>query len=607
MRTKLFIVFAGMILILGAIANRFLERTVRKTIEATAEQSLVQSARAVAGAAASVPQAQWAQWTWHHPAAPAPVSLALFNVEGLRVAGQEPLALIDDAGRSGQIAAALTGREQVYRGRFSPDQGAYLTVTAPVKQASRVVGAVRLAMDTTTNDESLRAARRALALAIALLLGVAAMGAWAGPRIFSGGISDLLATAARMAKGDLSVRSPINPGDPLAPLAQAMDLLAGNLSRSLGDLKLERDLVGRILERMEEGVLVLDGERRITLINPALRDMLLPKPAVAPDTGRPRRDTTSVLDVRGRTVMEVFRHAELSGLLDQSQNNERVRGEVEVQGLRPRRMMVTATRFREGGYMMVFVDVTEIRRLESLRRDFVANVSHELRTPVAAIRSAGETLPMAIEGQDPQAALRFVDIIERNADRLQSLVEDLLDLSRIESREYRLQIEALTTTRIVNQIFGLFRDRAERRRITLVNDAPSTLPALHTDRRALETVLSNLVDNAVKYCPEGAQVVVRGRQEGDRLRLEVEDSGQGIEPQHLPRLFERFYRVDEGRARTKGGTGLGLSIVKHLVEAMGGTTTVASTVGVGTTFTVRMPISRTDTKPSPTSIEESFG
>ena len=203
--------------------------------------------------------------------------------------------------------------------------------------------------------------------------------------------------------------------------------------------------------------------------------------------------------------------------------------------------------------------------------------------------------------------MRFVDIIERNAERLQSLVEDLLDLSKIEAKEYRLNIEGLSVSRLVAHIFGLFRDRAERRKIALVAEIPAKLPTLHTDRRAIETVLSNLVDNAVKYCPDGAQVCVKGSVEHDQMRIDVQDSGYGIEAQHLPRLFERFYRIDAGRSRSKGGTGLGLSIVKHLTEAMGGAASVASTLGEGTTFTVRIPLSRTDAKPSPTAMEDSLG
>jgi two-component system phosphate regulon sensor histidine kinase PhoR len=239
------------------------------------------------------------------------------------------------------------------------------------------------------------------------------------------------------------------------------------------------------------------------------------------------------------------------------------------------------------GSFAVFVDVTEVRRLESLRRDFVANVSHELRTPVTAIRSAAETVQSAAR-EDPAATLQFLDIIARNAERLHELVEDLLDLSRIESRELRLTLEPLDSAGVFSHVASLFKERAEKKRIKLIEEFPKGLARAHGDRRALEHVLTNLVDNAVKYCGSGAEIRLRAVENGESLRLVVEDTGPGIEARHLPRVFERFYRVDPGRSRELGGTGLGLSIVKHLAESMGGTVGVESTPGVGTKFSLTL-------------------
>ena len=608
MRTKLFLVFASLILISGAIASRFLNNTVRQTAQGNVDRALRLSARTFAHLAASIPQERWQNELSQQLRSVdrEDISLSLYEAKGQRVLGTEVMPPTGNEPPSNEVKQALAGKESFSRVYLLPEAAPFLVAFVPVLQKNEIVGAVRASINHAPTEHALESARQDLLVAIVFLLAFAAGGAWMGPRLFSGAITDLLSTASRMANGDLQIRSVFHPRDPLAPLAKSLDLLASNLAKSLEALKSERDLVGRILERMEEGVLVLTADRHITLINPALRDVLMPKPSLNAATSS-SRSGDDVFDVRGRTLMEVFRHAELSGLLDRSSDHERVKLEIEVQGLRPRRLMVTSTRFREGGYLVVFVDVTEIRRLESLRRDFVANVSHELRTPVASIRSASETLPLTIRGGDEAASLRFVDIIERNADRLQSLVEDLLDLSKIEAKEYRLAIEGLSVPRLVAHIFGLFRDRAERRKISLEADVPGTLPILHTDRRAIETVLSNLVDNAVKYCPDGATVRVTGSVEKDRLRIDVKDSGLGIEKQHLPRLFERFYRVDEGRSRAKGGTGLGLSIVKHLAEAMGGSASVSSTMGTGTTFTVRIPLSRTDAKPSPTAMEDSLG
>jgi two-component system phosphate regulon sensor histidine kinase PhoR len=217
----------------------------------------------------------------------------------------------------------------------------------------------------------------------------------------------------------------------------------------------------------------------------------------------------------------------------------------------------------------------------------VANASHELRTPIAAVRSATETLQSgALE--DRAAASRFVDIIERNAQRLQSLVEDMLELSKLESNEFKLKREAVELQRVAPIVLALFRERAEKKGVRLASEVPPDLPPIEGDARAVEHVLSNLVDNAVKYCPSGARITVGGAWDEDRVRLVVSDTGPGIASEHLSRVFERFYRIDAGRSRDLGGTGLGLSIVKHMVEAMRGKVSVESWVGAGSTFTVSL-------------------
>ncbi len=419
---------------------------------------------------------------------------------------------------------------------------------------------------------------RSSSLAIALITGgfVGVFASALSIRWLDAGLRPLTEAAQRMQSGDLRVRAWVDHDDDVGDLGAALDKLAGNLSQTVSELRSERDLVARILNGMQEGVLLLDSGGKVALMNPALREMLLLQ-----------------ADVIGQPLLEVVRHAELKELLDRARTTGTTcSGEVELGRLKPRRLLVRGTSFRQhaGAVLAVFFDVTDVRRLESLRRDFVANVSHELRTPVTSILSATETLHLAMD-RDPASARRFLGIIARNAARLQRLIEDLLDLSRIESRELRLRPERFAFEPFASHLLGMFRERAEKKNIALKLECQKPLEA-ELDRRAVEQVLTNLVDNAVKYCPDGTTVLLVAEADGlaeGGVRMRVADNGLGIEAQHLPRLFERFYRVDAGRSREMGGTGLGLSIVKHLVEAMGGSVAVKSDVGTGTTFDVRLP------------------
>jgi two-component system phosphate regulon sensor histidine kinase PhoR len=474
-----------------------------------------------------------------------------------------------------EIEAALSGKATSAE-RFSETIGErMLYMAAPLERAGARVGAVRLALPLTAVDSTVRRVHHLLLIATFIALAVAVvtsglMSRWAARK------ARLLAAAAkRMAEGDLSTRTDPQGSDEFSALGRSLDTLAESLSSTLHELRSERDLLGGILDGMQEGVLLIDASDHVALVNPALREMLL--------LGN---------DATGRSLSDLVRDPELAAILDRARNSQEPGvGEIELGGLKPRRLLVRATAMRgePAGILAVFVDVTELRRLEKLRRDFVANVSHELRTPVTAIRSATETLQDAFV-RDPRAVPMFMDIIARNADRMHRLVEDLLDLSRIESREYKLTIEDLDLSHEVQSIIALFRERADKKRVRLIVEVPEIRSNIRADRRALEQILSNLLENAIKYCGENSTIAIRARTEdGNVLKLSVEDSGPGIEAKHLPRLFERFYRIDKGRARDVGGTGLGLSIVKHLAEAMGGKVGVESVVGSGSTFHVTFP------------------
>jgi len=456
-------------------------------------------------------------------------------------------------------------------------------VAVPIERDGKLTLIARLAVPLTEIDEALQGLRQIFGFGALIALSVALFLSFGAAHILSRSLRDLTEAARRMSSGDLDVRTHLRGRDEVAELGKALDALAESLSANTSTMRAERDLLGRILESMQEGVLVMDAERRILLVNPSLRETLnLSSEAV------------------GRIAIEVIRNAELQRLLETALASEGSHsGEIEIVGLKPRRALVHAKAMSgQPGLLAVFVDVTDVRRLESLRRDFVANVSHELRTPIAAVASAAETLRRSAL-RDPEASVRFVDMIERNARRLHELVEDVLDLSRIESKEFKPRADAVEVGPIATQVIGTFRERIEKKRLVVKAAVPAGTPPAIADHRAVEQVLTNLIENACKYCPDGSAITVRVTDEGNKVRVAVEDTGPGIEAKHLPRLFERFYRVDAGRTRDMGGTGLGLSIVKHLVESMGGMIGVQSTIGRGSTFWFTLPRDQRVTTPPP--------
>jgi two-component system phosphate regulon sensor histidine kinase PhoR len=433
--------------------------------------------------------------------------------------------------------------------------------------------------------------RRGLPFALGLAFGVTLLTTFFAHKLVLAASRDLAAVAGRMKDGEPPLSNRVSgvvaTGLELDELGRSLDRVARELTETLVSLREERNRLGGVLAGMEEGVLLLDPEGRILFINNSLREMLL--------LGS---------DAIGKTQHEATRNEHLKQLLEHKRNIAGpVTGEIELGGLKPRRLLVriAALPGNEEQIFAVFVDVTEMRRLETLRRDFVANVSHELRTPVTAIRSAAETLQNGVP-DDRMVLEQFIGIIARNAQRLHELVEDLLDLSRIESQKLKLAIEPLDLRVAFARVLNTFQERAERRGVELVNDVGLLVPMVLADRRAIDHIVTNLVDNAVKYCGPRSKVVLRGEVQGDQVRVLIQDDGPGIEARHLPRLFERFYRVDPGRSREIGGTGLGLSIVKHLADAMGATVAVESTPGQGTTFSILLKKAESGARRAPRAI-----
>ncbi|QRK05294.1 PAS domain-containing protein [Archangium violaceum] len=356
-------------------------------------------------------------------------------------------------------------------------------------------------------------------------------------------------------------------------LQGAIDALHQQLSTRNAGLNQETRTLTAVLDGMAEGLWITDAEGTVVRHNDALRDML-----------------QTLGNINGQRPLALLRNDALNEAVTRAcREGASTRLELTLEGLFPRTLAIRVTPLGRDlpGSAAVFHDVTELRRLEKVRKDFVANVSHELRTPITAIRGYAETLQGGAL-QDPNVATKMVDIIHRQSERLSELVEDLLELSRLESREVKLQVADVPLAVAATRAAEVVRHKAQGKKITVELNIPQGLIG-RGDERGLEQVLLNLLDNAVKYTPEGGRVTVTGSLEDGRCAVHVRDTGVGIEPKHLARIFERFYRVDKGRSRDMGGTGLGLSIVKHLMSAMGGDVRVESQPNEGSTFSIFLP------------------
>jgi two-component system phosphate regulon sensor histidine kinase PhoR len=388
--------------------------------------------------------------------------------------------------------------------------------------------------------------------------------------------------AEAVASGGLDRRVRWRGAGELGRVAESLDRMADETARRIAEANAEKEQIQAVLAGMVEGVLVVNAAGRIVLANPRLREML-----------------SLWGEVAGRTPLEVIRHASVDDTLRAAAaTRELVAREVQVGSGEGRTIRVHAVGFPSVGPRLgtvaVFHDITELRRLENLRRDFVANVSHELKTPLTAIRGFAETLVSA--EVSPQDVGKYLSVILKHAERLGTLIDDLLELSRIESRKLPLRPAPVDVARIAASVVGGMEPQLRARAVS-VTVAPSDAPLAWADRRAVEQILINLLDNAAKYTNAGGRIEVNVTGAAGRVRVEVRDEGIGIPKEDLPRVFERFYRVDKARSRDLGGTGLGLAIVKHLVQAMDGDIQVQSEVGVGSSFVFLIPAA---TSPAPT-------
>jgi two-component system, OmpR family, phosphate regulon sensor histidine kinase PhoR len=581
------------VLAAGLYLNHALERLAVESLESrleTAAALLHDETRSLLATEAS-PAALHDFTVW--ASRPTHSRVTLITTDGRVVADSEvPVADLprveNHAGRP-EVAAALAGRVGHDLRRSATIAAPLLYVAVPLTEGRAVSGApegravrgvLRLALPlsvvTSSHTEVHRVMLGGAAVALVVALGI---GLFVARRV-TRPVVEMEAIARRMSEGDFRARAPTRSPDEIGRLGRALNVMSASLRGKIEDLEHERARISAMLDGMVEGVIAVDARDHIVAMNEPARALF------AVGAGRSE----------GKPLLEAIRNADLHALLGEVRRADThavARREFRVPGAPPRAVQANAVPVDLGGgevgVVMVLHDVSELRRLETVRTEFVANVSHELRTPLTAIHGYLETL-LGGALDEPEHARRFLEIVFRHTERLGRLLDDLRDLSDIELGRVHLQLGPVAVEDVVESVLAIMRPRAQTRGVTLTSALPPDLTDVIADHDRLEQVLINLVDNAVKYTEAGGRVTVSARRIDAVVEIAVADTGVGIPPADLPRITERFYRVDRARSRELGGTGLGLAIVKHLVIAHGGELTIESEPGRGTTVRVTVSV-----------------
>ena len=568
----------------GLYLSRALERVAIEVLESrltVAGRVLHDEAVAAAQPAAS---AQALQQFMERATRATGMRVSLIAPDGRVLADSErpgsAVATMDNHADRPEIRAALEGRVESAVRRSVTVDTPLIYVALPLTQGGRVIGVLRLAEPiraVTASYETLRSAALAggaVALLVALGIGIFVAGRVTRP------VVEMQDVARQMSEGHFDVRAPARSPDEIGTLGRSLNVMAGRLREKIGDLEREQAKAKAVLDAMVEGVIATDGHDHIILINERARGIF--------GLGTAR--------VERRPLLEVVRNVNLHDVLvagRDAMDGGVVSREVRLPEPADRVLQVHAVGLKfpgdERGVVVILHDITELRRLEQVRTEFVANVSHELRTPLTAIQGYLETL---LDGalEEREHARKFLEIVFRHTERLGRLTDDLTDLSNIELGKVSLRLEPTSVAEIADSVVTIISPRASGGQVKVEARLPADLPEVLADRDRLSQILINLVDNAVKYTPKGGQVTVEGRVDpAGMVEVTVRDTGVGIPKADLPRLTERFYRVDKARSRDLGGTGLGLAIVKHLVLAHGGELDIESELWKGTTVRFTLP------------------
>ena len=457
------------------------------------------------------------------------------------------------AARNGSVGVAERASETIARSLL------YVAVPAPG-------GVVRISTRLEQVSATLAAARRHLLIALASLLVLAFPLSHLATRDIRRRLGQVEETVRALEGGELTARARVRGGDGVGALGSALDALADSLQERMGRSEERTGDLRVLFDRLDDGVAFVDAEGLLQIKNPAFDRWVGREVPV------------------GTRTSGLFRSPRVLAAVDHARSGGSTIEEIPV----GERTVLMSARPHRGGALLILRDLTEVRRLEGMRRDFVANVSHELKTPLTSVMGFAEAVA---EGELPATTSQdFGTRILANATRMRRLVDDLLDLSLIESGSWSPMPEPVSLGDAAREVWSELAPELESRRLDLVVDEPDGM-AVQADPNSVHQILRNLLSNAIRYGPPGSEITVRVSPSGALVRCEVSDTGPGIPSTHLQRVFERFYRVDPGRSREAGGTGLGLSIVKHLVVAHGGEVGVESEVSRGTTAWFTLPIS----------------
>lgn len=472
-----------------------------------------------------------------------------------------------------EVAQALAGSAGTNTRHSSTLGYTMMYVAVPVEEDGSVTGVARVALPLTQVNAYAAYVNYITAIAGVIASAAAVVIALLIARKTTDPVRKLTEMSSRVAEGDLDHRILIDSRDEIGELASAFNQMSLKLKQLVGLISGERDKVAAILTNMADGVVIVDDQERVVMVNSAAERILGGK-----------QD-----DMLGRTFVEAARDHELVEVLRRCiQTGEQQSGAVVTDPQRRFVRMVATPIDSDGvlGSLIILQDLTELRRLETVRRDFASNISHELRTPLASIKALAETLQEGASA-DPTVADDFLERINVEVDKLSQMVQELSELSRIESGEVSFELEPIDLADVIDRARQRLHVQADRAGLSIHVDVPQDLPRPLADEEAIERVLLNLIHNAIKFTPTGGKITVSARAGDNTVAVSVSDTGVGIPSDELPRIFERFYRAD--KARTGGGTGMGLAIAKHIVRAHHGDIRAESTAGRGARFTFALP------------------